>query len=190
MSDRRRTRADPHYFRKVNNGQASHEPRQGLDDERREAVTAIGQRQHSDTRGGTQAWAHTSGGTAKGEHRRNLAETDKSAPLRDQEKVAPTTLLYLAHESLMKINVNITGLDKLQRDLEDAQRALRSLDGEIATIKFDHDDARSVQRAIRQMETAVDKRVAPYGRNALVAKVADATKESFRKQILGRVKKA
>jgi hypothetical protein len=90
----------------------------------------------------------------------------------------------------MKINVDITGLDKLQRDLEDAQRALRSLDGEIATIKFDRDDDGSVQRAIRQMETAVDQKVAPYGHNALVAKVADVTKESFRKQILERAKKA
>jgi hypothetical protein len=90
----------------------------------------------------------------------------------------------------MKINVNITGLDKLQRDLEDAQRALRSLDGEIATIKFDRDDDGSGQRAIRQMETAVDKKVAPYGRNALIAKVADVTKENFRKQIRERAKKA
>ncbi len=90
----------------------------------------------------------------------------------------------------MKINVNTTGLNKLQRDLEDAQRALRSLDGEIATIKFDRDDGGSVRRAIRQMETAVDKKVAPYGRNALVAKVADVTKQSFRKQILERAKKA
>jgi hypothetical protein len=56
--------------------------------------------------------------------------------------------------------VKIEGLDKLQRELQDAERALMTLDGTIANLKFDPDDRQSVQNAIRQMETAIDTKVA------------------------------
>ncbi len=38
------------------------------------------------------------------------------------------------------MNFSITGLDKLQRDLADAQRAFQSLDGTLATLEFEPDD--------------------------------------------------
>lgn len=38
------------------------------------------------------------------------------------------------------INVKITGLDKLQRELKDAQRAFQSLEGTIATLKWNPAD--------------------------------------------------
>ena len=79
-----------------------------------------------------------------------------------------------------------TGLDRLQRELEEAQRALRSLDGAITTLKFDPKNPASVQEAIRQMETAVDRKVSPYGRNVLVSKIAQAAKDHFRSEILKR----
>jgi hypothetical protein len=86
------------------------------------------------------------------------------------------------------MSINITGLDKLQRQLEEAQRALESMNGTITTLKFDRDDSASVQQAIRQMEVAVDHKIAPYGSNPLVAKVAQMTKDSFRERILERAK--
>ena len=43
------------------------------------------------------------------------------------------------------------------------------MDGTIATLRFNADDPESVQDAIRQMEAAVDAKVAPYRGNALVA---------------------
>ena len=82
------------------------------------------------------------------------------------------------------MSLKITGLDKLQRDLKDAQRALASLDGEITRLRFNPNDPASVQQAIRQMEQAVDSKTAAYSSNPLVAKIAQGTKEAFRKRIL------
>lgn len=83
----------------------------------------------------------------------------------------------------MDMSFKIEGLDKLQRELKDAQRALQSLDGTITTLKFDPEEPASVQAAIRQMETAIDSKTAPYRKNAMVMQIADAMKEEYRKAI-------
>jgi hypothetical protein len=41
-----------------------------------------------------------------------------------------------------------------------------------------------VQRAIAEMEAAVDRKAAAYSHNPMVAKIAEASKEAFRKKIL------
>jgi hypothetical protein len=82
------------------------------------------------------------------------------------------------------MSFNITGLDKLQRELADAQRAFQSLDGTITTLKFDPDDPASVQRAIRQMEAAIDSKTSMYRNNPLVMQTAKGLKETYRKAIL------
>lgn len=82
------------------------------------------------------------------------------------------------------INVTITGLDKLQRELEDAQRAFQSLNGTIATLKWNPADPKSVREAIRHMEAAVDRKTAPYRGNDLVAKVAQGLKDTYRQRII------
>ena len=84
----------------------------------------------------------------------------------------------------------ITGLDKLQKDLADAQRAFQSLDGTIATLRFDPDSQASVNAAIRQMESAIDAKVSRYSGNALVENVAKGLKEQYRRAILERAAKA
>jgi hypothetical protein len=86
------------------------------------------------------------------------------------------------------MNVTITGLDRLQRELEEAQRAFQSLDGTITTLKFSPGDPQSVQNAIRQMEAAIESKTAAYRGNALVAKVAKAMKEQYREKILERAR--
>jgi prefoldin subunit 5 len=87
------------------------------------------------------------------------------------------------------MELNITGLDELQRQLEELQRAMESLDGPIANLKFDPKDPASVQRAIREMETEVDRKVAPYSGNPFVAQVVEQSKEHFRAGILERARK-
>ena len=72
------------------------------------------------------------------------------------------------------------------QNLDEVQRALGSLDGTIATLKFNPKNPASVQDAIRQMETAVDQRVAPYAGNALVIKLAEAMKARYREHVLKR----
>lgn len=77
--------------------------------------------------------------------------------------------------------LKITGLDKLQRELEDAQRAFKALDGQLATVHFDPE-------AIRTMESAIDDKVAPYRENAMVASIMPQLKEKYRAAILERAK--
>jgi hypothetical protein len=84
----------------------------------------------------------------------------------------------------------ITGLDKLQRQLEDAGKAFQALDGEIATLRFDPHDPGSVNAAIQQMEEAIDAKVEPYHGNPLVKSVADQLKEKYRAAIFKRIAEA
>lgn len=87
------------------------------------------------------------------------------------------------------MSVKITGLDKLQRELKDAQRAFQSLDGTLTTLKFNPDDPQSVKAAIRQMEAAIDSKTAAYRGNTLVSNVAQQLKDKYREKILERAKK-
>ena len=80
--------------------------------------------------------------------------------------------------------MRIEGLDKLQRELQDAERAMRTLDGTIAKLNFDPDDRQSVQNVIRQMEAAIDSKVARYRGNALVSQLVPKMKEQYRQKIL------
>jgi hypothetical protein len=80
--------------------------------------------------------------------------------------------------------IDISGFDELEHILEEANRALGSLDGEFARICIDGTDPLEVHKAIHQMEVAVDGKIEPYGDNPIVTKLADAAKEAFRQRIL------
>lgn len=80
----------------------------------------------------------------------------------------------------------IKGLDGLQRELREAQKAFAALHGEIAAVQFNPTDASSVEVAIAEMERAINARIAPYHANPLVAGLADQMKASYREQILQR----
>jgi hypothetical protein len=86
--------------------------------------------------------------------------------------------------------LKITGLDKLQRQLEDAQRAFKALDGQLATVRFDPDKPESIEAAIRTMESAIDNKVAPYRDNTTVASIVPQLKENYRAAILKRAKES
>ena len=78
----------------------------------------------------------------------------------------------------------ISGLEKLQKELEEAQRAFAALDGQITTLNFNPVDPESVQEAIRQMEAAIDAKAAPYKNNQLVQKIIPSLKDRYRQAIL------
>ncbi len=79
--------------------------------------------------------------------------------------------------------MSITGFDKLQKELKDAQRAMADLNGTVARLRYDASDPVSVAAAIREMERAVDAKVAPYRNNALVAPLISKSKQAFREAI-------
>lgn len=50
-----------------------------------------------------------------------------------------------------------SGLDGAISELEEAAAAMDAIDGDLAQVAFDTDDPASIQRAIIEMEAAVDK---------------------------------
>lgn len=88
------------------------------------------------------------------------------------------------------MSFKIEGLDKLQRDLKQAQQAFKSLDGEITRLKFDPGDQSSINAALRQLDSAIDAKVRPYRGNPLVETVAKGLREELRKGFLKRVEEA
>ncbi|WP_443749626.1 TIR domain-containing protein [Asticcacaulis solisilvae] len=85
--------------------------------------------------------------------------------------------------------MKIEGLDKLQRDLKQAQKALQDLPGEIE-LRFDPNDATSVETAIADMKLAVEGKVGRYRSNPFVAPLIDGMIEQFEQQILEKASEA
>jgi hypothetical protein len=94
------------------------------------------------------------------------------------------------HKDSKMMNIEITGLDKLQRQLNDASQALQALDGEISAVNFNPHDPSSVEAAVVQVEQAIDAKIAPYRGNAIVENVATQLKDRYRQEIYDRAAKA
>lgn len=86
--------------------------------------------------------------------------------------------------------MKILGLDSLQKQLGELEKAMTELDGELGSVSFDPEDPASIDQAIRKMETVIDNRIGSYAGNDMVAGIVDATKEQFRVSILERAAKA
>jgi Predicted nucleotide-binding protein containing TIR-like domain len=84
----------------------------------------------------------------------------------------------------------VTGLDDLQRDLEQASQALEALGGELTTVKFDPKDASSIDLAIADVEAAIDAKVASFRGNAIVEQFVEGMKEQYRTELLDRASAA
>jgi hypothetical protein len=82
--------------------------------------------------------------------------------------------------------IKVSGLDELTRQFEEASRAFKSLDGAIANLRFDPEDASSIAAAIYQAHTAIDAKAGRYARNPLVAPVVKQLKEQVRQEVLER----
>lgn len=80
----------------------------------------------------------------------------------------------------------ITGLDKLQRELAEAQRALSDLDGELGTVSFDPHEPASIEAAIQSVNQMVDQRAGQYASNPIVEPMIEQMKASYREKIVER----
>lgn len=80
----------------------------------------------------------------------------------------------------------ITGLDKISRDLEDAQKALAEMDGELGSVSFDPHDPASIEAAIQGVERLIDERLGSYASNPIVGPLAEGMKEQYRQGILDK----
>jgi hypothetical protein len=86
--------------------------------------------------------------------------------------------------------LKITGLDKLQKELKQAEQALKELDGELGVVNFDPNDPASIEVAIQSVTQMIDSRIAPYADNPIVGSLADQMKESYREHILQKAAEA
>jgi hypothetical protein len=80
----------------------------------------------------------------------------------------------------------ITGLDKLSRDLEDAQKAMSEMDGELGSVSFDPHDPASIEAAIQEVERLIDERLGSYATNPIVGPLAEGMKEKYRQGIIDK----
>ena len=88
------------------------------------------------------------------------------------------------------MSFKITGLDELQKQLDDAAQALQGLGGQIGTVNFNPNDPSSVEAAAAQMESIIDEKIASYRGNKLVENLVAQMKERYRQQICDRAAKA
>jgi hypothetical protein len=56
----------------------------------------------------------------------------------------------------------IKGFGQLQEQLQMAQEALKSVEGQLGTVHFDPDDPESIERAMRQIDAIIEERLGDY----------------------------
>lgn len=86
--------------------------------------------------------------------------------------------------------LKITGLDKLQKELKEAEQALSELDGELGVVNFDPHDPASIEAAIQSVNRMIDSRIEPHTDNSIVGSLAKQMKESYRESILQKAAEA
>ena len=73
----------------------------------------------------------------------------------------------------------IMELFQMRLRVEDACRAFRSLDGELAKISLRPGDSAGLEAAMRQMEAAVDRKAAPFRGNKFVDPLVKPLKDKY-----------
>lgn len=80
----------------------------------------------------------------------------------------------------------ISGLDQLTKQLEQAQHAIEELDGDLVEVNFDPHDPASIESAIQRVNAMLDAKVLAWADNPLVAQVVEGMKEQYREAIIER----
>lgn len=86
--------------------------------------------------------------------------------------------------------MKVTGFDKLKKELEDAQCALREMDGELGVVNFNPHDPASIESAVNQVHQIIDQRVGRYASNSIVGPLILQMKEKYRAGILQKAAEA
>lgn len=86
--------------------------------------------------------------------------------------------------------LKINGLEKLQKDLDEAQRALSELDGELGTFSFNPHDPGSIEAAIQSVYRMLDERAGQYTSNPVIGPLVEQMKDSYRESILQKAAEA
>lgn len=81
------------------------------------------------------------------------------------------------------MSVKITGIDELQKQLREVERASEALNGSY-DVHFDANDPASIENAIQEACSMVDERSSGYATNPMVSPLIEHMKENLRQQIL------
>ena len=82
--------------------------------------------------------------------------------------------------------MEIRGFDKLAQQLDEAQKALSAMDGELGAVSFNPQDPASIEAALQQMESTIDERVGEYASNPIIGPLIVEMKEKYRAGIIER----
>jgi len=86
--------------------------------------------------------------------------------------------------------IETDSLRRIARELNAALEALKALESEFGTIRFDPRDPHSIDAAIEAMETKVDKELVAFRANPFITPFIDSLKASQRQAILDQANKA
>lgn len=86
--------------------------------------------------------------------------------------------------------IKVSGFDKLQKDMEQAQRAFDQIDGQIASVQFDPNDPESIEAAIQETYRIIDEKVGQYASNPFVQPLMEQFKEACRDALLEKAAEA
>ncbi|EOJ5546041.1 hypothetical protein ACKKCY_004757 [Escherichia coli] len=77
------------------------------------------------------------------------------------------------------MSVKITGLDKMQKQLKEVERATEALNGSY-DVHFDANDPVSIENAIQEAYSMVYERASGYATNPMVSPLIEHMKENLR----------
>ena len=88
------------------------------------------------------------------------------------------------------MKLTVTGLDETIKHLNEAQKAINELDGNICNVSLDPNDPGSIEAAIKKMEADVDQRIGAYAGNPMIEPLIAGTKATFREAIVKKAAEA
>jgi len=126
---------------------------------------------------------------------RSAGEFRRSLALRTIKRCSGSAATFKRKEALTHHNqegtmLKITGLDKLQKELKEAEQALNELDGELGVVNFDPQDPASIEAAIQSVNRIIDNRIESYADSPIVGSLTEQMKESYRENILQKAAEA
>lgn len=86
--------------------------------------------------------------------------------------------------------MKVTGFKELTKQLDEAQKALKELDGQLGVVQFDPHDPVSIEAAIAEIEQIINTKAGRYASNAIIAPMIAGMKEQYRHGILDRATEA
>lgn len=90
----------------------------------------------------------------------------------------------------MKFSIRVEGLDELRKSLKGISKAVKELDGHIASLRLNPNDEDSIKEAIRLTDEEIDRRLAPFAANPAVQNIAAQVKAKFAQGIRQRAEEA